>query len=69
MVSMRPKKNISVDGKLMSNECRVTLELLPLRCFIYQVTLKFLRNFFSWKDDETLDKHTVQENVPIDVFF
>mmetsp|Transcript_2225 Transcript_2225/g.3206 ORF Transcript_2225/g.3206 Transcript_2225/m.3206 type:complete len:635 (+) Transcript_2225:1464-3368(+) len=47
MVSMRPTSKISADGRLMSDESQVTLELLPLRFLIHQSALRFVRTFFS----------------------
>jgi len=46
MVSMHPVNQISADGKYMSDESRVTIELLPLRFFVYQTALRFIRDFF-----------------------
>jgi len=46
MVSMHPVNQISADGKFMSDESRVTMELLPLRFFVYQTALRFIRDFF-----------------------
>ena len=42
-----PKLRVSSDGKLMSDESRATLELLPLRCYFNQNALRFVRNFLS----------------------
>lgn len=46
MVSMHPDDQFSSDGKLMGDESRVTMEFLPIRFFIHQVALRFIRNFF-----------------------
>jgi autophagy-related protein 2 len=46
MVSMHPVNQISADGKYMSDESRVAMELLPLRFFVYQTALRFIRDFF-----------------------
>ena len=46
MVSMHPANQISADGKYMSDESRVAMELLPLRFFVYQTALRFIRDFF-----------------------
>ena len=67
MVSLRPDIKISSDGKLMSDEAHVTLEILPLRCFIYQSTLRFIREFFTSEEDKP-NTETEYERPP-DLFF
>jgi len=52
MVSMHPVNQISADGKFVSDESRVTMELLPLRFFIYQTALRFVRDFFGASGDQ-----------------
>ena len=47
MTTKHPRQRVSSDGKLMSDESRATLELLPLRCYFNQNALRFVRNFFS----------------------
>ena len=47
MVSMQPLKRLSRDGKLMADESRVALQLLPLRINLDQHALTFIKNFFS----------------------
>ena len=46
MITKHPTLRVSSDGKLMSNESQATLELLPLRCYLNQNALRFVRNFF-----------------------
>jgi autophagy-related protein 2 len=53
MVSMLPDDQFSSDGKLMGNEGRVTMELLPIRFFMHQVALRFIRNFFRHENDSS----------------
>ena len=50
MVSMRPTCKVSVDGKIMSDESIAKLDLLPLRCYIDQIALRFIKGFFSSDD-------------------
>lgn len=50
MLKMRtkhPRLRLSSDGKLMSDESRASLEILPLRCCLNQNALRFVRNFFA----------------------
>lgn len=69
MVSMRPVRRLSKDGKrFMNDESRVTMELLPLRMIIYQKGLRFVRGFFARDDTEALDKGEKPESDnPIEV--
>lgn len=72
MMSMEPKERFSLDGQFMGNETRVTLELLPIRFFIHQVALRFIRNFFHRSEDQCLngaEKHGNDYANPPDVFF
>jgi len=52
MVSMFPENRISVDGKLVSMESRVAIQLLPLRCHINQGALRDICGFFSSDESE-----------------
>eukprot|EP00978_Attheya_sp_CCMP212_P006074 scaffold13665_cov52-Attheya_sp.AAC.1 len=61
MVSMRPINKMSADGKLMSDESRVKVELLPLRLFIHQRSLRFVRQFFSGEEETNVDDATVDQ--------
>ena len=47
MVSMQPTRRISSDGKLMAEESRVSLQLLPLRVNLDQHALTFVKSFFA----------------------
>jgi len=70
MVSVLPDKKVSADGKLMSNEGRVTLELLPVRCYIHQSALRFIRGFFRKEDDFPNESNRSQpEDAPPEIFF
>merc|ERR1712176_1570457 len=53
MVTHHPLLRVSSDGKLMSDESKATLELLPMRCHFNQDALRFVRDFFSFSGDCT----------------
>jgi len=53
MTTKHPKLRVSSDGKLMSDESRATLELLPLRFYLNQNALRFIRSFFAVSPSET----------------
>jgi len=66
------------DGKLMSDESRATVELLPLRFYLYQNALRFIQHFFvgsqkiqtvgnEAQDDDEQDM--VSDNEIINMFF
>ena len=44
---MQPTRRISSDGKLMADESRVALQLLPLRVNLDQHALTFVKRFFA----------------------
>eukprot|EP00804_Cyclotella_cryptica_P025493 CCRYP_011996-RA/>CCRYP_011996-RA protein AED:0.00 eAED:0.00 QI:4715/1/1/1/1/1/2/198/503 len=75
MITNHPALRVSADGKLMSNESRATLELLPLRCYFHQTALRFIRSFFSRDASESVPNHddtdetNVGEDEIIPVFF
>ncbi len=69
---------LSSDGKLMSDESRASLELLPLRCCLNQNALRFVRNFFasgssssSPNDGEGLEMGdgVISDDGIMDIFF
>ena len=57
IVSTRPVNRFSADGKFISDESMVLMELLPLRFFVYQTALRFIRDFFAGSDggEEAID--------------
>jgi len=70
MVSVRPDKQVSADGKLMGNESRVTLDLLPIRCYIHQSALRFIRGFFRGEDiHKNKNDESKPGNSPPETFF
>ena len=75
MITKHPKLRISSDGKVMSDESRATLELLPLRCYLNQNSLRFIRNFFRKTDGDGAlfnagdDDGVVSDDGIIDIFF
>lgn len=46
MFSVKSVEPFSSDGNLVGNEAHVTMELIPLRFFIHQVGIRFIRDFF-----------------------
>jgi len=68
MVSILPSDKFSSDGELMGNESRVTMELLPIRFFIHQIALRFIRNFFQHGGDES-KKGNRSTACPPELFF
>ena len=51
MVTWNPSKTVTDDGEIESEDCEVTLELLPTRCIIDQRAVTFLRAFFHSEGD------------------
>ena len=80
IVTKHPCLRVSADGKLMSDESRATLELLPLRCYLHQKALRFIRNFFAGNPDpeevnsdvgdSTMDdSDSIDDDELINIFF
>jgi len=80
IVTKHPSLRVSADGKLMSDESRATLELLPLRCYLNQKALRFIRNFFAGNprpdedrgdvgDEAMEDCDAMDEDELINIFF
>lgn len=47
MVSFLPEHKFSIDHKLMSNDGRFAMKILPLRCYIDQSVIHFVQDFFD----------------------
>jgi len=70
MVSVHPDKRVSANGKLMGNESRVALDLLPIRCYIHQGALRFIRGFFSGEENcQNKNDGCKPGNSPPETFF
>jgi hypothetical protein len=70
MFSVKPNEPFSSDGKLIGNEGHVTMEFIPLRFFIHQVGIRFIRDFFRSDVDVTSDEREEQLFVKApDLFF
>ncbi|KAL3826376.1 hypothetical protein ACHAXA_008584 [Cyclostephanos tholiformis] len=77
MITKHPTLRLSSDGKLMSDESRGTLELLPLRCYLNQNSLLFIRNFFRGPSEaegednqiNAVEDGVVSDDGMIDIFF
>jgi len=68
MLTRHPAIRVSSDGKLMSDESQATLELLPLRCFFHQTSIRFIRSFFAREvsnADDSSDGEDDMEIIPI----
>lgn len=71
MVSLHPETKFAADGKLMGNEAHVIVEVLPVRFFIHQSGLRFIRQFFA-NDDNRDNQNNVDvddKDSPPDIFF
>ncbi len=75
MITHHPTLRVSSDGKLMSDESRATLEILPLRCYFHQTAIRFIRSFFSRdgleivSNQDDTDGTSIVEDEVIPVFF
>jgi hypothetical protein len=47
MVTWNPKQKVTADNKIAPQESEAVLQFLPLRCRIYQQSLRFARAFFT----------------------
>ena len=47
VVSFHPQNKFSIDSKLMSNDDRFAMKILPIRCFIDQKVIHFVQDFFD----------------------
>ena len=54
MVTWSPERKIKEDNEIESDDCEVTMQLLPMRCIIDQRAISFIRAFFnsSSSDDD-----------------
>jgi len=76
MVTLRPETKFAADGKLMGDEAHVTIQFLPVRFFIHQSGLRFIRHFFSGDEEHASGQEGNVGTSPInhtepppDVFF
>mmetsp|Transcript_1787 Transcript_1787/g.3835 ORF Transcript_1787/g.3835 Transcript_1787/m.3835 type:complete len:2049 (+) Transcript_1787:263-6409(+) len=72
MNTKHPRLRVSSDGKLMSDESRATLELLPLRCYFNQNALRFIRSFFAGvpsKSEGEDENDIISDDEIINIFF
>ena len=72
LVVLYPETVFSADGRLMGNEAHVVVDFLPIRFYIHQISLRFIRKFFT-KDREESDEGTDSnlDNIddPPEMFF
>jgi len=52
LVTWRPEIRVTSDGTIMGDDTRSLLSLLPLRFFLDQGTIRFIKNFFEKEEDE-----------------
>jgi autophagy-related protein 2 len=52
MVTWNPLKKVTDDGEIESDDCEVTVELLPTRCMIDQRAVTFVRAFFHGEESD-----------------
>jgi autophagy-related protein 2 len=69
MITMNPREKISSDKHLMSDEAQAVLEMLPMRCFLHQSTLKFMKEFFSYSDSTIDESPQLNIEPPPPTFF
>jgi len=50
MATWRPTNKITNDNRIASEECNVSVQLLPMRCLLDQRTISFLKAFFNNED-------------------
>lgn len=53
----------------MGNEGHVIIEFLPIRFFIHQIALRFIRQFFSKDDEDQSDDGNTNIDDPPEMFF
>lgn len=70
MITKHPTIRVSADGKLMSDESQACLELLPLRLFFHQTSIRFMRSFFAREVSDTYDSSDNEDDMEIiPIFF
>jgi hypothetical protein len=47
MTTSAPEKKLTIDKKLESDSCEITVQLLPMRCLLDQRAIAFIRAFFN----------------------
>jgi autophagy-related protein 2 len=52
MITWTPEHVLSTDGEIQSDECEVTMQLLPMRAVIDQRAIQFAQGFFHQEDAE-----------------
>lgn len=64
MTSTAPENKLTIDNKLESEDCEITVQLLPMRCLLDQRAIMFMRAFFNGSDNfdgEPNDATTVKK--------
>jgi autophagy-related protein 2 len=52
MVTWHPLQRVTPDGEVANDESDVAVKILPLRCFVDQRAVSFIRAFFNSKESE-----------------
>jgi autophagy-related protein 2 len=52
MITWSPKNRITLDNEVESDDCEVTMQLVPMRCILDQRAISFIRAFFHNEYDE-----------------
>jgi len=53
MATWAPKSKITKDGEIASDECNVTVQLMPMRCLLDQRAISFMKAFFNNEESDT----------------
>lgn len=52
MVTWHPENPITPENEVESDDCEVTVQLLPMRCILDQRAINFIRSFFYSEETE-----------------
>jgi len=61
MTTWAPKKKITKENEIESDECDVTMQLMPMRCLLDQRAITFVKAFFNNEDNDDIEKDTDPE--------
>jgi len=56
MTTWAPKKKITKENEIESDECDVTMQLMPMRCLLDQRAITFVKAFFNNEDNDENEK-------------
>jgi len=55
MATWHPKTRITVGNEVTSDECEMTVQILPMRCILDQRAINFIKAFFHNEEKEGND--------------